>query len=314
MNCYFYSKVGACRWGDNCKRIHNKPNISQTIMFKHLYQNPPAVISLSEGGQVSDKELKEALKHFEQFYEEIFLELSNFGEIKDLSVVDNLADHLIGNVYVKFYDEASASKAYNSLAGKYYHTNLVMEEYSPIINIKDSTCKKYEEGLCQRGSLCNFLHLKEVNKSLLRSLKDEMYEVHPEYKKNRTMNNNKKKKRRHENSSSESSLDRYDNFTRKRIIQRWNDEAISKKKIEKRRKKYEKGKIELDYYEKKSKSKSSSKSGSKKDDEFSYERNYKSLKKFKEDLEPKKEKIENNEQQKYVDSDDEETISKGDLE
>ena len=72
-----------------------------------------------------------------------------------------------------------------------------------------------------------------IKESLLRSLKDEMYEIHPEYKKSRTNHFNKKKQRKHEHTSSESSLDRYDNFTRKRIIQRWNDDAFAEKKLKK---------------------------------------------------------------------------------
>ena len=60
------------------------------------------------------------MKHLEKFYEEIFLELSNFGELKDLFVVDNLSEHLIGNVYAKFFDEKAASNAFENLKGKYY--------------------------------------------------------------------------------------------------------------------------------------------------------------------------------------------------
>ena len=41
---------------------------------------------------------------------------------------------MIGNVYAKFSDEEGASKAYNALAGKYYHSILVQEEFSPVIN------------------------------------------------------------------------------------------------------------------------------------------------------------------------------------
>lgn len=123
---------------------------------------------------------------------------------------------------------------------------MVEEEYCPIINIKDCKCRKFEDGLCNRGPYCNFIHLKEVSKSLLRSLRDEMYETHPEYKKNRNNNNNftRKKPRRHENTSSESSLDRYDNFTRKRIILRWNDDFKSEKNIQDKRKKIEKERYE----------------------------------------------------------------------
>ena len=184
----------------------------------------------------------------EKFYEEIFLELSNFGELKDLFILDNLSEHLIGNVYAKFCDEKAAANAYDNLQGKYYHSDLVVEEYCPIINPKDGKCYKFEDGLCNKGPYCNFLHFKDISKSLIKSLKDEMYEIHPEYRKNRFSNNNnnnnnyrnKKRIRRHEHTSSESSLGRYDKFTRKRIIHRWNDEYISNKKIEEKRKLMEK--------------------------------------------------------------------------
>ena len=251
VNCFFYSKVGACRHGDHCTRIHNKPMISQTIMFKHLYQNPPAAIAFAEGSKVSEKDLKEALKDLEKFYEEIFIELSNFGELKELYVVDNLGDHLIGNVYARFNDEASASKAFNSLAGKCYHNNLVEEEYSPIYSVNDARCKKFDEGKCQRGGLCNFLHIKQINKSLIKSLKDEMYENHPEYKKNRINNFIRRNNRNHEHSSSDSSLDRYDNYSRKKIIKRWNEEMQMEKKLEKKNRKTNQTRIDLAILEKK---------------------------------------------------------------
>ena len=161
--------------------------------------------------------------------------------------MDNLSEHLIGNVYAKFCDEKAAANAYDNLQGKYYHSDLVVEEYCPIINPKDGKCYKFEDGLCNKGPYCNFLHFKDISKSLIKSLKDEMYEIHPEYRKNRFSNNNnnnnyrnKKRIRRHEHTSSESSLDRYDKFTRKRIIHRWNDEYISNKKIEEKRKLMEK--------------------------------------------------------------------------
>lgn len=38
---------------------------------------------------------------FEDFFEEVYQELSKFGEISEMNVCDNLGDHLIGNVYVK---------------------------------------------------------------------------------------------------------------------------------------------------------------------------------------------------------------------
>ena len=150
VNCFFYNKVGACRHGEKCTRIHNKPMISPTIMFRHLYQNPPAALAFASGQKISEEDLKESLKHFEKFYEEIFVELSSFGELKELEVVDNLGDHLIGNVYARFNDEAGASKAFNALAGKYYNSKLVEEEYCPISKISWSKCRFFDEGNCEK--------------------------------------------------------------------------------------------------------------------------------------------------------------------
>ena len=269
--------------------------ISQTIMFKHLYQNPPAAIAFAEGSKVNDDDLKDALKHFEQFYEEIFVELSKYGELKELCVVDNLGDHLIGNVYARFNDESSASKAFNALAGKYYHSQLVEEEYCPIINIRDCRCKKFAQGICKRGAFCNFLHLKEVNRELIRSLKEEMYENHPEYKRNRINNFNRKRERNHEHSSSDSSLDIYDGPSRKRIIQRWNVKYQIEKKEEEKRKRNRQTKIDLAIIEQKLTM------GKRFDEDEKRNNGYKIIRKDRE------------RERRYNQSDDEETISKGDL-
>ncbi|KAM9766630.1 splicing factor U2AF 35 kDa subunit-like isoform 1-T2 [Menidia menidia] len=62
VNCSFYFKIGACRHGDRCSRLHNKPTFSQ----------------------------------------EVFTEMEEkYGEVEEMNVCDNLGDHLVGNVYVK---------------------------------------------------------------------------------------------------------------------------------------------------------------------------------------------------------------------
>ena len=81
VNCPFYFKLGACRHGDTCTRMHNKPFISQTVLFHHMYQNPPAAIAFADGMNVPKENLVEAIHHFEDFYEDVFCELSKFGEI-----------------------------------------------------------------------------------------------------------------------------------------------------------------------------------------------------------------------------------------
>ena len=54
--------------------------------------------------------------HFEEFYEDIFEELTNIGgELEQLRVCENLSDHLAGNVYAKFREEEDAEKALQKL-------------------------------------------------------------------------------------------------------------------------------------------------------------------------------------------------------
>ena len=53
------------------------------------------------GQQITETMLQ---KHYDDFYEEVFFELEDkYGEIEEMNVCENLGDHLVGNVYIKFY-------------------------------------------------------------------------------------------------------------------------------------------------------------------------------------------------------------------
>lgn len=56
----------------------------------------------------------------EDFYEDLFEELSKYGEIESLNICHNLADHMVGNVYVPFREEEHAANALHNLTGKLY--------------------------------------------------------------------------------------------------------------------------------------------------------------------------------------------------
>ncbi len=45
----------------------------------------------------------------------MFEELAQHGELENLNVCDNFADHMVGNVYAKFRDEDAAARALASL-------------------------------------------------------------------------------------------------------------------------------------------------------------------------------------------------------
>ena len=64
VNCSFYFKIGACRHGDRCSRIHNKPTFSQTIVLQNLYINPQNSAKSADGSHlanVSDEEMQVAI-------------------------------------------------------------------------------------------------------------------------------------------------------------------------------------------------------------------------------------------------------------
>lgn len=67
------------------------------------------------------EELLEAAKHFEDFYEEIYIEFSRYGEILDMLVADNIGEHMMGNVYIKFASEDAAEACFKDKNGKYYN-------------------------------------------------------------------------------------------------------------------------------------------------------------------------------------------------
>jgi splicing factor U2AF subunit len=128
-------------------------------MIPHLY------IPLAPGADgvpVDDTE------HFEEFYEEILEEFQKFGELEQLNIVENLGDHMFGNVYVKFQQEDSAEACLKAMTGRYYAGRLVAPEFSPVTDFREARCRQYDEGVCDRGGYCNFMHMKHVPRHLRR--------------------------------------------------------------------------------------------------------------------------------------------------
>eukprot|EP01098_Paradermamoeba_levis_P004135 TRINITY_DN1797_c0_g1_i3.p1 TRINITY_DN1797_c0_g1~~TRINITY_DN1797_c0_g1_i3.p1 ORF type:complete len:300 (+),score=48.43 TRINITY_DN1797_c0_g1_i3:493-1392(+) len=134
-----------------------------------MYQNPVAQMVNVDGSALEHDE-KELQQHFEDFFEDVYNELSNFGEIDEMNVCDNIGDHLVGNVYIKFYDADSAEKAVKGLAGRFYAGRPIVADFSPVTDFREARCRQYDLGECQRGGYCNFMHLKKVNRSLYKKL------------------------------------------------------------------------------------------------------------------------------------------------
>ncbi|KAL7084864.1 hypothetical protein ACP275_14G248400 [Erythranthe tilingii] len=169
VNCPFYFKIGACRHGDRCSRLHTKPSISPTLLLSNMYQRPDSITPGvdAQGLPIDPKKMQE---HFEDFYEDLFEELNKYGEIESLNICDNLADHMVGNVYVQFREEEHASKALKALTGRFYAGRPIIVDFSPVTDFREATCRQYEEDACNRGGYCNFMHLKRISRELRRQL------------------------------------------------------------------------------------------------------------------------------------------------
>lgn len=132
--------------------------------------NPVLNAPLGPDGLPIPVDPKKVQHFFEDFYEDVFLELNKFGEIEHLCVCDNLADHMVGNVYVKFRDEEGAARALQGLHGRFYAGKPIQVEFSPVTDFRESTCRQYEEGTCTRGGYCNFMHVRPVARDLRKQL------------------------------------------------------------------------------------------------------------------------------------------------
>ncbi|XP_029434557.1 splicing factor U2AF 35 kDa subunit isoform X4 [Rhinatrema bivittatum] len=137
VNCSFYFKIGACRHGDRCSRLHNKPTFSQTIALLNIYRNPQNSSQSADGLRcaVSDVEMQE---HYDEFFE--------------------------------FRREEDAEKAVLDLNNRWFNGQPIHAELSPVTDFREACCRQYEMGECTRGGFCNFMHLKPISRELRREL------------------------------------------------------------------------------------------------------------------------------------------------
>lgn len=172
VNCSFYFKIGACRHGEKCSKVHNKPTFSQTVLLKNLYLNPLNT-TFPSGQQMNEEEMQ---KHFDDVFEELFIEMeAKYGEIEEMNICDNLSEHLAGNTYVKFRYEEDAEKACQDLNNRWFNGKPIYAELSPVTDFHEACCRQYQMGECPRGGFCNFMHLKPISNSLRRKLYSVKY-------------------------------------------------------------------------------------------------------------------------------------------
>ncbi|XP_019521273.1 PREDICTED: U2 small nuclear ribonucleoprotein auxiliary factor 35 kDa subunit-related protein 2 isoform X2 [Hipposideros armiger] len=161
-NCPFYSKTGACRFGDRCSRKHNFPTSSPTLLIRSMFTtfgmeqcrrddyDPDASLEYSE---------EETYQQFLDFYEDVLPEFKNVGKVIQFKVSCNLEPHLRGNVYVQYQSEEECQAALALFNGRWYAGRQLQCEFCPVTRWKMAICGLFEIQQCPRGKHCNFLHV-----------------------------------------------------------------------------------------------------------------------------------------------------------
>jgi len=181
VNCPFYLKIGACRNGDRCNRTHNKPEKSHTLLLSHMYPNSPEGLSIANDEEWDDDMYDRAQDHVEAFYEEVFLELAKYGEVEDIVCLENVGEHMLGHVYVKYFREDAAYRAMKELSSRFFGDRLIVAEYTNVTDFREARCRAFHETRCTRGGFCNFMHIKHIPKAVKRRIVRAMYKEHPEF-------------------------------------------------------------------------------------------------------------------------------------
>ncbi|CAH8636075.1 unnamed protein product [Schistosoma curassoni] len=202
VNCSFYFKIGACRHGEQCSRLHNKPSFGQLLKIQlrvlmdltiWLYLGTTSVIFRN----VFNLTEVQAQQIFDEFFEEVFVECEEkYGEIEEMNVCDNLGDHLVGNVYIKFRREEDAEKAVQDLNERWFGGRPVHAELSPVTDFREACCRQYELGECTRGGFCNFMHLKPISRELCRKLYNRSKKRYGRRRRSRSHSPSKSRRRR----------------------------------------------------------------------------------------------------------------------
>ncbi|KAL6253611.1 hypothetical protein P5V15_012327 [Pogonomyrmex californicus] len=156
--CPFFAKTGACRFGNACSKNHRKIFLSKVILIPGFYSHFSLEKHLAEYDTdvALEFENSETWKHFCEFYEDVVSELESFGRIKTLKCCCNKEIHLRGNLYVEYYTEREAARAWRNLKGRWYGGKRLNCEFVSLTSWRSSVCGMTK---CPKGSkYCNFLH------------------------------------------------------------------------------------------------------------------------------------------------------------
>ena len=65
--------------------------------------------------------------------------------MEEMNVCDNLGDHLVGNVYIKFRREEDAARAVADLNNRWFGGRPIYAELSPVTDFREACCREFHE-------------------------------------------------------------------------------------------------------------------------------------------------------------------------
>uniref|UniRef100_T1INA1 Uncharacterized protein n=1 Tax=Strigamia maritima TaxID=126957 RepID=T1INA1_STRMM len=161
-NCPFFLKTGACRFGDRCSRVHNRPSLSNIILIPNMYTHFSIEESFRDEYDTDialEYEEPEKYNHFREFYEDVATEFKKIGRVIQFKTCCNHEPHLRGNVYVQYQFEEDALTAFKRFNGRWYAGKQISCEFATIARWKTAICGLYASKRCPKGRSCNFLHV-----------------------------------------------------------------------------------------------------------------------------------------------------------
>jgi hypothetical protein len=98
--CPFFSKVGACRYGDTCSRLHIRPQIGTgtVVMLPNMHQEPLLMPitkvtghtrfdgDLDDDSALDGPDEEQLQKNFEEFFEDTHEEFVSVGTVVQFKV------------------------------------------------------------------------------------------------------------------------------------------------------------------------------------------------------------------------------------
>ncbi|XP_063232839.1 U2 small nuclear ribonucleoprotein auxiliary factor 35 kDa subunit-related protein 2 isoform X1 [Bacillus rossius redtenbacheri] len=141
--CPFFSKTGACRFGDRCSRNHPRPAISKVLLIANFYSH--FVLNQFETDEYDtdvmlEYEDSERYQHFKEFYNDVLPEFEHHGRVVQFKVCRNFEPHLRGNVYVEYMKTRDAVTAFQKFQGRWYGGRQLSIEFTAVTSWKSAIC------------------------------------------------------------------------------------------------------------------------------------------------------------------------------